>query len=117
MPFADDLLEQSLHLANREPKRPRQASLRRAISTAYYALFRLLTAASVSNWKNVRQRAALARAFEHSRMKNACSRTESKRVPDPKDPSVRHSFPAPCRARAGFGVVLLGPRPSLHNLR
>jgi uncharacterized protein (UPF0332 family) len=40
--FADDLLEQALHLANRERKGPRQASLRRAVSTAYYALFHLL---------------------------------------------------------------------------
>jgi len=42
MAFAQDLLEQSSHLANREPRRPRQASLRRAVSTAYYALFHLL---------------------------------------------------------------------------
>src|SRR5712692_5365690 len=42
MPYADDLLEQARHLANREKKRPRQASLRRAVSTAYYALFHLL---------------------------------------------------------------------------
>jgi hypothetical protein len=38
MPYAHDLLEQAKHLANREKKRPRQASLRRAVSTAYYAL-------------------------------------------------------------------------------
>lgn len=38
----EHLLEQALHLANRERKRPRQASLRRATSTAYYALFHLL---------------------------------------------------------------------------
>ena len=60
MAFAQDLLEQSRHFANREPKRPRQASLRRAISTAYYALLHLLTTAAVANWKNVRQRAVLA---------------------------------------------------------
>ncbi|MGO9228583.1 MAG: hypothetical protein ACLQKA_05140, partial [Bryobacteraceae bacterium] len=65
MPYADDLLEQSRHLAQRERKRPRQASLSRAISTAYYALFHLLTTASVSNWNIIRQRPALARAFEH----------------------------------------------------
>jgi hypothetical protein len=38
MSFADDLLEQAYHLANRESKKPKQASLRRAVSTAYYAL-------------------------------------------------------------------------------
>jgi uncharacterized protein (UPF0332 family) len=74
MPFADDLLEQSRHLAKRERNRPRQASLRRAISTAYYALFHLLTTASVSNWKVVRQRPSLARAFEHRKMNSVCAK-------------------------------------------
>lgn len=37
-----DLLEQAGHLAVRESKRPRQASLRRAVSTAYYALFHFI---------------------------------------------------------------------------
>jgi uncharacterized protein (UPF0332 family) len=38
-----DLLEQARHLLRRESRRPKQASLRRAISAAYYALFHLLT--------------------------------------------------------------------------
>jgi hypothetical protein len=38
----EHLLEQAKHLAGRERTRPRQASLRRAISTAYYALFHFL---------------------------------------------------------------------------
>ena len=42
MALSNDLLEQALHLATRESKRPRQASLRRAISSAYYGLFHLL---------------------------------------------------------------------------
>jgi len=46
-----DLLEQAQHLANRERKQPRQASLRRAISSAYYALFHLLISEAVSKWK------------------------------------------------------------------
>jgi uncharacterized protein (UPF0332 family) len=37
-----DLLEQAYHLAKRERSRPKQASLRRAISSSYYALFHLL---------------------------------------------------------------------------
>jgi uncharacterized protein (UPF0332 family) len=90
MPFANDLLEQSRHLANREPKRPRQASLRRAISTAYYALFHLLTTAGVSKWKIVRQRAALARAFDHRKMKDACSKFKPEQYPNATAASVRH---------------------------
>ena len=74
MAFADDLLEQAYHLANRERRKPRQASLRRAVSTGYYALFHLLISEATLNWKRVGQRHALARVFEHGKMKNACLR-------------------------------------------
>jgi uncharacterized protein (UPF0332 family) len=53
MPYPAHLLEQAKHLANREKKRPRQASLRRAVSTAYYALFHLLIYEATLNWKRV----------------------------------------------------------------
>lgn len=69
MPFADDLLEQAYHLANRETASPKQASLRRAVSTAYYALFHLLIDDAVGKWAVERQRSALARTFDHSKMK------------------------------------------------
>src|SRR5216683_5954604 len=72
MPFADDLLEQSYHLAHREATNPKQASLRRAVSTAYYALFHLLIDEAVSKWAIERQRSILARTFEHGRMKGIC---------------------------------------------
>lgn len=42
MAYADDLLELARHLANLDAGSARQASLRRAVSTAYYALFHLL---------------------------------------------------------------------------
>jgi hypothetical protein len=42
MSLHEDLLAQAEFLARHEPKRPKQATLRRAISTAYYALFHLL---------------------------------------------------------------------------
>jgi len=71
MPYPDDLLEQAKHLANRERTRPRQASLRRAVSTAYYALFHLLVREATLNWKRVDQRTLLARFFEHGKMKAA----------------------------------------------
>ena len=48
MAYADDLLELAKHLANLEPVNPRQACMRRAVSTAYYALFHLLI--SPLNW-------------------------------------------------------------------
>ncbi len=39
MAYSDDLIEQAEGLASRDRRRPKQASLRRAVSTAYYALF------------------------------------------------------------------------------
>jgi uncharacterized protein (UPF0332 family) len=72
MAFADDLLEQAYHLARRERKNPTQASLRRAVSTAYYALFHLLIDEAVGNWAVERQRSVLARTFDHGRMKKVC---------------------------------------------
>jgi uncharacterized protein (UPF0332 family) len=77
MSFASDLLEQAHHLARREKRKPKQASLRRAVSTAYYALFHLLVAEAVGNWKRNDQRSKLARAFEHGRMKQASVKTSS----------------------------------------
>ncbi|HXE52949.1 MAG TPA: hypothetical protein VN541_08045 [Tepidisphaeraceae bacterium] len=72
MSLARDLLEQAQHLSRRERHRPRQASLRRAISAAYYALFHLLieeaTAILISR---PQLRSKFARAFDHGDMKLA----------------------------------------------
>jgi len=73
MPYPNDLLEQARHLANREPQRPRQASLRRAVSTAYYALFHLLGTEVAKNWKRVAERATLARMLDHGPMARVCT--------------------------------------------
>jgi uncharacterized protein (UPF0332 family) len=73
MPFPQDLLEQARHLANREPKRPKQASLRRAVSTAYYALFHLLSIETAKNWKRPAERFTLARMLEHIPMSRVCT--------------------------------------------
>ena len=45
---ADDLLDIAADLVRRETGRPRQASLKRAVSTAYYALFHALAHECVS---------------------------------------------------------------------
>lgn len=68
MQFPQQLLEQAKLLANLEKGRPRQASLRRAISTSYYALFHLLISEATRNWRVANQRHLLARFFEHGRM-------------------------------------------------
>src|ERR1700733_4656783 len=72
MPFPEDLLQQAYDLAYKEPTDPKQASLRRAVSTAYYALFHLLVDEAVSKWAIERQRSILARTFEHAKMKAIC---------------------------------------------
>jgi hypothetical protein len=79
----DDLLEQADHLARRDPTRPKQASLRRAISAAYYALFHLLVReATLSVVSDSRLRQLVPRAFSHSEMKQACLRFAAGAIPD-----------------------------------
>jgi hypothetical protein len=48
-----------------------EANVRRAVSSAYYALFHLLIRDAVVNWKHADQHARLARSFDHKRMKDA----------------------------------------------
>lgn len=75
MTYSSDLLTQARHLAEREPRRPKQASLRRAVSSAYYSLFHLLVADAsammVSGADMATVRALFQRAFNHSAMKQA----------------------------------------------
>ena len=72
MSLPSDLLEQAQHLSRRERRRPRQASLRRAISTAYYALFHLLIDEAITALVSRPElRTRFARAFDHGDMKSA----------------------------------------------
>ena len=77
MAYHDDLLNLGMHLVLTAPST--QASLRRAVSSAYYAVFHLLIAESSSNWSNVKLRAALGRAYDHGTMKTASNRLLSPR--------------------------------------
>ena len=71
MGIAQDLLQQAEHLASYEGANPSQASLRRAVSTAYYALFHLLTEDAALRWSGSSEaRTGLERAFQHGPMKN-----------------------------------------------
>jgi hypothetical protein len=72
MAYHDDLLSQALQLVHAAPST--QASLRRAVSSAYYAVFHLLIAEATSNWSNEKLRAALGRAYDHDTMKKASNR-------------------------------------------
>jgi uncharacterized protein (UPF0332 family) len=77
MSLAGDLLSQAASLATQERGKPKQASLRRAVSTAYYALFHFMTDAACkhllgagSAQRPIRELAA--RAFVHGKMQSLC---------------------------------------------
>ena len=55
MAFAEDLLDQAFLLLTKETKNPKQASLRRAVSTAYYAKSAFI------DWKSIRKEHAAQR--------------------------------------------------------
>src|SRR5579862_7899094 len=77
MAYHDDLLSQALPLVHTAPST--QASLRRAVSSSYYAVFHLLIADATSNWNNVKLRSALGRAFDHGIMRTASNRLSNTR--------------------------------------
>jgi uncharacterized protein (UPF0332 family) len=79
MAYHDDLLAQALSLVHKERRNPKQASLRRAVSSAYYAVFHLMVSEAVANWSRVPLRAALGRAFDHNIMKAASNRIQDGR--------------------------------------
>jgi uncharacterized protein (UPF0332 family) len=86
MGLAEDLLSQAHHLVSLDPKRPKQASLRRAISTSYYAVFHLLTANAALRFIPKRPYGLVARverALSHQEMKKACQAFNNKPLAEP----------------------------------
>ncbi len=80
-----DLMAQAKHLAAMESKRPKMASLRRAISGVYYALFHYLVHHSTCEIMGTQSaespyRHVLARGFEHKTMKEACKSFSLRRI-------------------------------------
>jgi hypothetical protein len=70
MAIAEDLLTLASRLASPAQGEPEQASFRRSISTAYYALFHLLVQDAVQSWTGTSTaRFGLERKFEHKIMK------------------------------------------------
>jgi uncharacterized protein (UPF0332 family) len=71
--LSSELLAQARSLLAKEPKRPKQASLRRAVSTAYYALFHLLAEdaarAMFGGSDSAELRVVAHRGFQHAAMK------------------------------------------------
>lgn len=84
MSLHGDLLRQAHQLATRERQRPRQASLRRAISAAYYELFHLLvheaTNRLIGGVARAELRHCLGRAFAHADMKSVAQQFAANNV-------------------------------------
>jgi len=73
-----DLLAQARHLATWEARKPKQASLRRAVSTAYYALFHFISEESAKLFigatnQDKPSRDLARRAIAHARIKEVCT--------------------------------------------
>lgn len=73
----DDLLETAMFLATLDKRKPKQANLRRSISTTYYALFHYLidcTCRSIigSQHADAPFRSVISRAFQHNEMNGCC---------------------------------------------
>jgi hypothetical protein len=66
--FAEELLDQATLLVTGKQN---QANLRRAVSSAYYALFHLLIRDTIAHWSNPAHYPRLVRTFEHRSMKTA----------------------------------------------
>lgn len=92
MGLPQDLLDQAELLTVLDKKRPKQANLRRAISTAYYAVFHLLIEDGPNNWKVPGQQSRFARIFDHGRMRQAAERIPKRLAkPDAGDPILKSS--------------------------
>jgi hypothetical protein len=84
MSLPRDLLIQARHLATKDKGRPLQASLRRSISSAYYALFHLLAsdgAIVVAAGGSKRLRERVQRTFDHGTMREVCKSLGDGQVP------------------------------------
>ncbi len=88
MALADDLLEDASHLAAKGDGENRASCMRRAISTAYYAVFHLLVDDFVEHWEFEDQRARLGRMFNHNLMRDAAFTPADKNNPTPVETAL-----------------------------
>lgn len=88
MAYHDELLIQSEDLLRKNKPDYTQADLRRAVSTAYYALFHLLISETSLNWSRDSSRHAFGRMFDHALMRKASNRLFDSRLSpfDGEDP-------------------------------
>jgi uncharacterized protein (UPF0332 family) len=107
-----DLLAQSGQLARLDPRRPKQANLRRAVSSAYYALFHLLASEASALYATEPGMAArIGRTLNHTEMKKASAMIANDKLPRGlQPPGGGYSSPADLKKVANAFVSLLQAR-------
>jgi len=86
--LADELLEDARYLSAKGVAEGRASCMRRAVSTAYYAVFHLLVGDFVENWPFADQRARLARMFDHRKMRDAAFTPTDLKNPTPTEAAL-----------------------------
>ncbi len=82
MSLHQDMLDHAKFLAVHDPRKPKQANLRRAISAAYYAVFHMLTSdASAIFVKEPSLRASFKRIYSHAEMSKVAKRVRAGDLP------------------------------------
>ena len=115
MGLANDLLRQADQLAYSGTSKPRQADLRRAVSSAYYALFHLLVAdgaAQAGSRLSVPGKMKIRRAFVHAEMKVVCTSYAKNNIPASIAPLLTYPLDANLRKFAQAFVDLQEARHS-----
>lgn len=107
MSLYDDLLEQATTLATLDPRRPKQANLRRAVSSAYYALFHMLSGESAGLYAGEFGLVArICRTHNHGDMKKVSAQFGANKLPKALQPRAAYSTPADLKVVADAFVSL-----------
>lgn len=110
MSLAEELLEQSRFLASLDPHNPKQANLRRAVSSAYYAVFHLLAQEVAGRLTHSGPPGLLektVRAMNHGSMYRAAGVFS---VPGPRPQSLPADIPLPEMISASLSSIATGFR-------
>ncbi len=101
MNLHDDLLKQAKQLALLDAKKPKQVNLRRAVSSAYYALFHLLVSDAAGLYATeFKLTARIGRGFKHEEMKKASVYFAADKYPRAIHPGGKYTTPEDLRVVA-----------------
>ena len=106
-----DLIDAARGLTELSPRRPSQANLRRAVSTAYYALFHCLAACAANSFIGRARSPAwhqTYRALEHGKARTACEDKGSLAALPLEVRDFAHTFAALQKARQKADYALDG---------